>query len=477
MKKLVLLFFVLFGCFDISAIGMKFPGHESEWHGRVRHDFRFEDRDVIVVEPSTPAPNSPWVWRPAFFDAFPAIDMRLLDEGYHIVYFDLTDEWGRPQALDAGEKFYELMTGTYGLNRKVVMEGLSRGGYYSLRWGQLHPESVACLLLDNPLCDLYELKRNDEWWADVIAKWGFEGDGPVYDEFRDNAIYNIGVLADNRVPILALSGGSDTIVPYEKNIKIVKDVYLRNGAPIKSIVRPGGGHHPHGLDNPDAVLPYLDACVNGNVQSVDKRILKVACIGNSVTEGVGTTDASLYSYPVAIGRLLGDGYEVRNFGVSCSTALRKGTDSGRPFAYIDTERCREAVAYQPDIVVIKLGGNDSKPDNWQYKDEFVADYQVIIDMFKFLPSLPEIYICTPVDAKVGDPSKIWGINKKVISDEIVPMVCSIAHDNRIRTVDLHDAYVGEDNLCYNDNIHPTDRGAALIARKIYLAMLADAPLK
>ena len=68
---------------------------------------------------------------------------------------------------------------------------------------------------------------------------------------------------------------------------------------------------------------------------------------------------------------------------------------------------------------IKLGGNDSKACNWQHKDEFEADYQAIIDTFKYLPSLPEIYICLPAKARVDDPEAIWGIDENVIINEIL----------------------------------------------------------
>lgn len=446
-----------------------FEGEKTQWRGCDLYKFSLEGREACVAVPDRPLEGNPWVWRPAFFDAFPAIDEALLKEGFHIAYFNTTDEWGRPEALDAGQKFYELMVNRYGLMPKAIMEGLSRGGYYSLRRAQVYPSTVACLLLDNPLCDIFELKKNPEWWRDVAAKWNRTGNIPRRGEFSENAIYNIDVIARAGVPVLLLSGGADSIVPYEKNGRIIKDVYDRYGAPIKSIVRPGGAHHPHGLDKPEAVIEYLKKAAYGELGQ-HKGPKKVACIGNSITEGVGTTDPATKSYPSVLQRMLGDGYEVCNFGVSCSTALKKGTDAGRPFSYVDTDACRKAIDYNPDIVIIKLGGNDSKACNWQYKDEFEADYQAIIDTFKYLPSLPEIYICLPAKARVDDPEAIWGIDENVIINEITPAIKKIASDNRLTTINLHDAYEGEENSSYADNIHPSDRGAELIAAKIHKAV-------
>lgn len=438
---------------------------KGEWNGCEMHTFTLEGREGLVVIPDSPLDGNPWVWRPAFWGAFPSIDEALLKAGFHIAYYDNTYEWGRPEALDSGQKFYETVTKQYNLMPKAVMNGLSRGGYYALRRAQLYPETVGCLILDNPLVDIFELQRNDEWWADVIEKWHIHDNPPVRGEFLENALNNIHVPAAAGIPVLLLSGGSDSIVPYENNGRHVVEVYRRYNAPIKSIVRPGAGHHPHGLDSASAVVPFVKAAVAGEF-GVARRV-RVACLGNSITAGVGTTDLATKAYPAVLQSLLGDGYEVRNFGVSGATALRKGTDSGRPYWYGLFGECQAAKDFNPDIVILKLGGNDSKGFNWQYGEEFAADYQELIDMFKYLPSLPKIYLCLPAKARVDDARKVFGIDEKVILEEVTPKVLDAAHANRLVTINLHDVYDGEEAVCYSDNIHPTDRGAELIARRIY----------
>ena len=52
--------------------------------------------------------------------------------------------------------------------------------------------------------------------------------------------------------------------------------------------------------------------------------VKVACVGNSVTYGYGLPDRDSTAYPVQLQRMLGDGYEVGNFGKSGATLLRHG---------------------------------------------------------------------------------------------------------------------------------------------------------
>jgi lysophospholipase L1-like esterase len=50
--------------------------------------------------------------------------------------------------------------------------------------------------------------------------------------------------------------------------------------------------------------------------------IKVACVGDSITQGVGTILAK--SYPKQLGIFLGSEFEVGNFGISGATMLRGG---------------------------------------------------------------------------------------------------------------------------------------------------------
>ena len=52
--------------------------------------------------------------------------------------------------------------------------------------------------------------------------------------------------------------------------------------------------------------------------------VRVACVGDSITFGAGVADRKNNAYPVVLGKLLGDGVEVRNFGFSARTMLNKG---------------------------------------------------------------------------------------------------------------------------------------------------------
>lgn len=88
--------------------------------------------------------------------------------------------------------------------------------------------------------------------------------------------------------------------------------------------------------------------------------IKVACVGDSITFGAGIKNREKDSYPAQLQAMLGSGFKVGNFGISARTLLKKGD---RP--YWKEQIYRDALAFQPDYVIIKLGTNDIKPKNWE----------------------------------------------------------------------------------------------------------------
>ena len=88
-----------------------------------------------------------------------------------------------------------------------------------------------------------------------------------------------------------------------------------------------------------------------------------ACVGNSITFGYTIPEREKYSYPSQLQLLLGPGYEVANFGVPRMTALFSGD-----YPYVNTEAYRKSLEFNPDIVLLKLGTNDSKAVNWDKKE-------------------------------------------------------------------------------------------------------------
>ncbi len=148
--------------------------------------------------------------------------------------------------------------------------------------------------------------------------------------------------------------------------------------------------------------------------------VKVACVGDSITYGAGVEGREKNCYPAVLGGILGDKYDVRNFGVNGATLLKKGDGP-----WWKTGAFKSATEFVPDIVIIKLGSNDTKPQNWKHKDEFEADYKALIEHFKGLASKPKIYVALPVPALKEN----FGINEKGVLEQQA-MIKSAARGDR-----------------------------------------------
>jgi lysophospholipase L1-like esterase len=201
-----------------------------------------------------------------------------------------------------------------------------------------------------------------------------------------------------------------------------------------------------------AFLAWVSTCAG---------VTKVACIGDSITEGAGTENPAVNAYPIVLGKLLGTNYQTRNFGVSGRTMLRKGD-----FPYWNEAAFRNATNYGPDIVTIKLGTNDSKPQNWRYRDQFARDLADMIDVFAALPSHPRIFICFPVPAY----GLQFDINPGIIKNEVIPIIKQVAKQKGVMTVDLYTPLSGRPDL-FPDLIHPNSAGAVAIATTLHGALL------
>jgi lysophospholipase L1-like esterase len=92
-------------------------------------------------------------------------------------------------------------------------------------------------------------------------------------------------------------------------------------------------------------------------------VIRVACVGDSITQGVHVGGED--NYPSALQQLLGARYEVRTFGYLCGTVMNI---KDRP--YMATPEFKKATNYNPHIVIFMLGTNDSKPGEWKQKHGF-----------------------------------------------------------------------------------------------------------
>ena len=272
-------------------------------------------------------------------------------------------------------------------------------------------------------------------------------------------------------PAIILLANDDRAVPPVTNGIAYYSAMRRAGNECSLCVYPTGGHGFGFRSNfkyHDQMLSDLSAWLS-NHPATRADAVKVACIGNSITDGTGIDMSSLLGYPGQLQRLLGSGYDVRNFGVGARTMLSKGDHP-----IVKEQAWRDALDFKPDVVLIKLGTNDSKPENWQYGDEMEHDLQQMIDQLRpqavvgkgknrkrpMLNRKPRIILCTPIKAL----KPMWGINDSIIVNHITPIINKVAQRNQLEVLDLHTLFEPADGDMQRDGIHPTDKGAAKMAR-------------
>jgi alpha-L-fucosidase len=188
-----------------------------------------------------------------------------------------------------------------------------------------------------------------------------------------------------------------------------------------------------------------------------EQVVKVACVGDSITHGTGLMRSEGTTYPDMLGHQLGDGFEVRNFGVSGATMLRAGN---KP--WLKTKLAEPALQWKAEVVVIQLGTNDSKLSNWgEHGKSFAEDSLHLIDQFRQSNPNARIVLCTPLPSwKEGD-----SINGQRIADEIVPVVRQVAAQQGLELIDLQTRF--QDNRgWFQDGVHPNPHGALAVARRI-----------
>ena len=199
--------------------------------------------------------------------------------------------------------------------------------------------------------------------------------------------------------------------------------------------------------------------------SAQKRI-KVACVGNSITYGYTLPERETQAYPAQLQQMLGDSYEVGNFGKSGATLLNRGH---RP--YMQQEEYHRAMAFAGDIVVIHLGINDTDPRDWpNYRDEFVRDYLALIDSFR--TAKPDCRIIVAKLTPIADRHFRFESGTRDWRGEIQQAIETVAQVADVQLMDF-EAPLYPYPFLLPDAIHPNPEGAKILAQTVYSAITGD----
>jgi acetyl esterase/lipase len=378
---------------------------------------------------------------------------------YFVVNYRLP-EGDRTRPIGDVEKAIRIVRDSaalWGINpHDVGIMGFSAGGHLSSVISTLSPFEVRpdFTILFYPVISM------DEKVSHIWSCRNFLGEDQKKPEMVRMYSTQQAVRRHLTPPAVVITANDDRLVPPVTNGIAYYSAMRNVGNECSLFVYPEGDHgfgFGPWFKYHDQLLADLGNWLKAR-QTPQPDAIRVACIGNSITDGHGIDMATQYGYPALLQKKLGNGYWVKNFGVSARTMLNKGD-----YPYMNEMAWKDALAFQPDIVIIKLGTNDSKPENWQHGAEFGKDLEQMVTTLRSASKKPRIILCTPIPAF----KSTWNINDAVILNDIIPIQQKVAKKFGLEVIDLHTLFADAADLVQPDGIHPNEKGAQRMSEIIF----------
>ena len=183
----------------------------------------------------------------------------------------------------------------------------------------------------------------------------------------------------------------------------------------------------------------------------------IACIGDSITFGAGVIGKTKQTWEYYLNRILGDEYQVINYGICGRTLLNEGD-----YPYKADKFYPESLNCSAEIYLIMLGTNDAKPYNWN-----AGRYELQLEFFCReyigLENHPRVILMTPplccVDSKTGKVA--FDIDAETV-DFVSNIVKRVAAKLDLPVMDLHELTKNHENW-FVDGVHPNALGNRKIA--------------
>lgn len=257
--------------------------------GCKQYVFNVDGQEAWIVAPETPKPGRPWVWCLEFPYAFAERTgaYRYVADGFYYVHIVVGNTYGCPAAQGHFDAFYKFLRAK-GFAPQGALVGLSRGGLYAYRFAAAHPDRVACIYGDAPVCDFKSWpagkgkgKGSPDDWKSLVRLYGFKDEAEAL-AFQGNPIDSLASLARAGIPLVHVVGDADDVVPAAENTDVLAARYRALGGTItvfRKVPTPGVkdgdeipaadgfvlkagpgscGHHPHGLKDPSPVVALVE---------------------------------------------------------------------------------------------------------------------------------------------------------------------------------------------------------------------------
>jgi lysophospholipase L1-like esterase len=198
----------------------------------------------------------------------------------------------------------------------------------------------------------------------------------------------------------------------------------------------------------------------------------IACVGDGITYGTGAS-TSAANYPSTLAQLFGPTTKVQDFGRPGATMQTTGDlpYEKQPVYATATSFVSSAGPTAVVDVIIMLGTNDSKAQNWTGDGgtsamQYATDYAAMIDRFVGLSTHPIVYVALPPTAH----STAFGVNEGILETEIIPTIRQVAQQKGMPMIDVHTPTAAHPEY-FGDGINPNDTGYKVIAQIMHDSLL------
>ncbi len=222
--------------------------------------FEFDGKEAVIVFADKANATNKWLLKTEYFGAFPDAEVELLKQGYNLAHVNNQTRWCLTTDTERQAEFCRYLHKEYGFAEKCATVGMSCGGMQSVYLAAAYPELVAVMYLDAPVINLLSCpgdlgNAKGGMFEEFKAATGMSLAELI--GYRNHPLDKIKDLSNSDIPIILVSGDSDTIVPFEENGKQLYDFAAANNMTIELHLKEGGDHHPHGLADSDIIVNFI----------------------------------------------------------------------------------------------------------------------------------------------------------------------------------------------------------------------------
>lgn len=198
---------------------------------------------VILSDKKTSDGAMPWVWYAPTLPGLPGNEERWMFErfttaGIAIAGIDVGESYGSADGRKLFSAFHREMTDRH-FSQKPVLLGRSRGGLMTLAWAVENADKVGGFAGIYPVCNIASYPGV----AQASRAFHLKPEELAAQLAEHNPVDRLADLAKAKVPLFAIHGDVDKVVPLEANSGEVRKRYLALGGQMQLIVPAGQGHN------------------------------------------------------------------------------------------------------------------------------------------------------------------------------------------------------------------------------------------